>query len=180
MVPLKHIESVLNGIHITNSSTHHGATLPTYQYKDNSRWNDNDGLVFTPEGASYTDLIAHRGGRISTPLLKWKWKEHNTIDFLIYQKDLDVSVSVSVPPSYQSPDDTNKTDYRLPLYVDTGGNDSVCVATALIDEQTQNKLQWVCYSDTCYKIIHFFLCQPTLYFAFAFLHRRLPNYIELI
>jgi len=45
-----------------------------YEYRDKSRCNKNDGVIFTPEDDDY---FCKR-----VPLLKWKWHALNTIDFL--------------------------------------------------------------------------------------------------
>ena len=68
-----HVERILSRI------THAPSTNPHFThhtYTHGSRSNSNDGLIFTPDTADYYCR--------TTPLLKWKWPDLNTIDFVTY------------------------------------------------------------------------------------------------
>lgn len=63
-----HIETLFNCIH-------YDAATSEYEYRDEKRHNRNDGLILTPADDTYFNKNAI--------LLKWKWPELNTIDFVI-------------------------------------------------------------------------------------------------
>ena len=103
-----------------------GNVVERRQYKDNKyRWNDTDGLVFTPGRTAYTDLIINSKAKQKTPLLKWKWKEHNTVDFQVLQENL------------------KPENHFIPLSVGTGGGNTQVVSMAKLDERTKRKLHQV-------------------------------------
>eukprot|EP01138_Halocafeteria_seosinensis_P006611 gb/GECG01006759.1/.p1 GENE.gb/GECG01006759.1/~~gb/GECG01006759.1/.p1 ORF type:complete len:465 (+),score=62.68 gb/GECG01006759.1/:1-1395(+) len=126
MLPLEKVEIIFDSIEKLDveqgERTLSGGVLERRQYKDQSRWNDNDGIVFTPGRASYTDLIVNATAKDKTPLLKWKWKEHNTVDFLVLQEDI------------------KREDLAIPLSVGSGGGHTTTVSMAKIDKQTRTKL----------------------------------------
>ena len=64
---------------ILSRITHAPSTNPHFTqhtYTHGSRSNSNDGLIFTPDTADYYCR--------TIPLLKWKWPDLNTVDFLVY------------------------------------------------------------------------------------------------
>ena len=82
-----------NAERILSRITHAPSSNPHFThhtYTHGSRSNSNDGLIFTPDTADYYCR--------TTPLLKWKWPDLNTIDFTTY-------------PPY-----TADSDRGLPLY----------------------------------------------------------------
>ena len=66
-----------------------GATRHIKVYREGSRCNLNDGLVFTPVDAPYTAMLSRGEG--SPPLLKWKWVDDNTVDFAMFTADLEAA-----------------------------------------------------------------------------------------
>ena len=68
-----HVERILSRITHSPSSNPH---FTQHTYTHGGRSNSNDGLIFTPD----TDNYYCR----TTPLLKWKWPDLNTIDFVLY------------------------------------------------------------------------------------------------
>ena len=74
--PKHRVESVLGRIsHSAPAASSSPFSHHLYGFKGRS--NSNDGLIFTPDADSYYAR--------STPLLKWKWPDLNTVDFLISQ-----------------------------------------------------------------------------------------------
>jgi len=68
-----HVEAILSRItHALSTNPH----FTHHTYTHGSRSNSNDGLIFTPDTADYYCR--------TIPLLKWKWPDLNTIDFVIY------------------------------------------------------------------------------------------------
>jgi len=69
--PLEKFDSILAKIqHFSDDQGHR------YVYQNGKRYNENEGLVFTPEHYPY------KPGR-STVTKKWKWPELNTLDFFV-------------------------------------------------------------------------------------------------
>ena len=64
--PACHITRIFNNIHKARDGHHR------YMYKGKHVHNANDGIIFTPGEQGYW-----------TSLLKWKWAQHNTVDFKV-------------------------------------------------------------------------------------------------
>lgn len=133
MLPAKKVKQILDSIsEVGHEKTLAGGLLKRRQYKDQSRRNDNDGLVFTPENASYSNLIVDALTKTHRPLLKWKWKEHNTVDFRINEEDVHDGTHRNIP---------------LPLYVGSSNNSLVKVAESSVSPTTLDYLREVrCHS----------------------------------
>ena len=68
-----HVERILSRIAHAPSPNPH---FTHHTYTHGSRSNSNDGLIFTPDTADYYCR--------TTPLLKWKWPDLNTVDYVVY------------------------------------------------------------------------------------------------
>lgn len=71
--PKHHVERILSRITHAPSANPH---FTHHTYTHGSRSNSNDGLIFTPDTADYYCR--------TTPLLKWKWPDLNTVDYVVY------------------------------------------------------------------------------------------------
>jgi hypothetical protein len=58
------------------------------KYVHGTRVNGTDGIIFTPRASTYVDLFSSGLPSCTTPLLKWKYIDEQTIDFRLRLDDL--------------------------------------------------------------------------------------------
>lgn len=61
--------------------TEAGGEAPHRLYRQGTRVNGTDGIVFTPMSPSYRDLFRSAEPGCAAPLLKWKFADEHTVDF---------------------------------------------------------------------------------------------------
>jgi len=90
-----------------------GAAASHRVYRNGYRINGTDGLLFTPERASYVDLFNPAAS--ATPLLKWKYVDANTVDYALYRSDLSAADTAPTIPGCRG-----DTLLLLPLWTSAG------------------------------------------------------------
>jgi mRNA capping enzyme, catalytic domain/mRNA capping enzyme, C-terminal domain len=84
------------------------------KYIHGTRVNGTDGIIFTPRSSTYVDLFSSGLPSCTTPLLKWKYIDEQTIDFRLRLDDLvarenqynTVSIPWPISPSTSSIQDS--------------------------------------------------------------------------
>lgn len=74
--PFERIAYILQRISYFPPDPAAGETFPRYVYQSEKRYNDNDGLIFTPENQPFK-AVGLNG------IFKWKWPNLQTVDFLL-------------------------------------------------------------------------------------------------